>query len=105
MEIILLPVSAMLCWGLLCVNWELEDQSIKLDSILKKLDEIVKSMEQLEALETTDIPPCIRVQQSIQKSTLRDDIEKDHLSKELFIKNAPKSIGGMIQVPVVIKKE
>lgn len=71
----------------------------------KNLEGIVSYIVELEAIDTTDIPPCIRVQQSIEKTTLREDTIKDTLAKELLLENAPKSIGGMIQVPVVIDKE
>ena len=70
----------------------------------ERLEAIVLHMSKLGALDTKDTPPCIRVQKNLQKTTLRDDIVKGHISKEDFIKNSPKHIGGMIQVPVVIEK-
>mgnify|MGYP000294615031 CR=1 FL=1 len=71
----------------------------------ERLTTIIMHMASLETLETKDTPPCTRVQQETTKEALRDDICKDHLSKKAFLQNAPQSIGGMIQVPVVIEKE
>lgn len=70
----------------------------------EKLDAIALHINQLESLDTKDIPPCIRVQKNLSKSVLREDKPINDLSKEDFIKAAPKHIGGMVQVPVVIEK-
>jgi len=76
------------------------------EKVLKeRLETIVSHMESLEALDTKNTPPCIRVQQDSPKEGLRDDIPGNDLPKKFFLDNAPQSIGGMVQVPVVIEKE
>ena len=73
--------------------------------LLIKLKEIVGHISRLEGVDTDGVLPCIRVQQSLQLNPLRKDEIKDPLSRELFLKNAPKSVGSLVQVPVVIEKE
>lgn len=73
--------------------------------LLQRLRQVVDYIHLLDQIDTEHVAPCIRVQQSLQKNTLREDVVKDQLSKETFLKNSPAHIGGMIQVPSVIDKE
>lgn len=70
-----------------------------------RLASIVKHVASLDSLDTKNTPPCIRVQQDIPKDSLREDLCENSLSKKDFLDNAPQSIGGMVQVPVVIEQE
>jgi aspartyl-tRNA(Asn)/glutamyl-tRNA(Gln) amidotransferase subunit C len=36
--------------------------------------------------------------------SLRSDVVKDHLPREVFLANAPDQVGGMIRVPPVFKQ-
>ena len=75
------------------------------ESLREDLEKIISHMDRLKNFDTGVTPPCVSVQQSLKMSPTRKDEIKDPLEKELFINNAPKSVGGMIQVPIVIDKE
>lgn len=78
---------------------------IEIGNLLIKLKEVVAHISKLEDVKTNGVSPCIRVQQSLQLDPLRKDEVKDILDRELFLNNAPKSVGGLVQVPIVIEME
>ena len=83
---------------LCCIHCtEKEQQKLCLD--LKK---ILDYVEQLDELDTTNIPPCNSV--TAMTNLMRDDVVGETTPLESFIANAPDHIGGMIRVPPVIKQ-
>ena len=73
------------------------------DSLLKDLKKILSFIEQLQEVNTDDIPPCNQVLQEIS-NVFREDSVGQTLNRDVFLANAPSHIGGMIRVPPVIQK-
>ena len=73
------------------------------DSLLKDLKKILSFIEQLQEVNTDDIPPCNHVLQEIS-NVFREDSVGQTLNRDVFLANAPSHIGGMIRVPPVIQK-
>lgn len=72
-------------------------------TLLEDLRKILLYFEQLEEIDTTDVPPCNHVLEGMA-NVMREDVIGDVLSREIFLANAPAHIGGMIKVPEVIKQ-
>lgn len=66
------------------------------------LQKILSYIEQLDELDTKDVPACQQVI-SGACNVMREDEVKDVLSREVFLEDAPSQIGGMIRVPPVFK--
>ena len=73
--------------------------------LLQSLKRILDYMDLLNEVDTENVSTCNYVLKDMQKSVLREDIAKDHMSKEEFLANSPSHIGGMIRVPIVIKEQ
>ena len=73
------------------------------ESLLKDLKKIIDYFEQLNEINTDDIPPCDHVLADIY-NVEREDRVGPTLPRDLFLSNAPSHIGGMIKVPTVIKQ-
>lgn len=73
------------------------------DKLLSDLAKILTYFEQLEQINTDNVPPCNHVLADIV-NVMRDDVIGPTLSREKFLANAPaKPFAGMIRVPPVIK--
>jgi len=72
------------------------------DSLLEDLKKILVLFEQLEEINTDDVPPCNQVLEGMA-NVMREDIVVNIMPREDFLLNAPSQIGGMIRVPPVIK--
>jgi aspartyl-tRNA(Asn)/glutamyl-tRNA(Gln) amidotransferase subunit C len=66
------------------------------------ISSVLKYFDVLNAYETHDSQALYSVLEN-QTLPLRDDIQKETLSKEAFLKNAPSQVGGLIKVPQVLK--
>jgi aspartyl-tRNA(Asn)/glutamyl-tRNA(Gln) amidotransferase subunit C len=64
------------------------------------LDQILRYMEKLNELDTSDVPPALGVTE--EGSERRDDVEEPGLSSEEALANAPDSGQGHFKVPRVI---
>lgn len=73
------------------------------ESLLKDLKKIVDYIEQLQQINTEDVPPCNHVLEEMA-NVMREDVIGGVLDREAFLANAPSHIGGMIRVPPVIKQ-
>ncbi len=71
--------------------------------ILNSLQRILEYMGQLDEVNTEGVRSCNYVIPSMAKKKLREDEEKDLLSRDKFLNNAPDQIGGMVRVPPVMK--
>lgn len=73
------------------------------ESLLKDLRKILNYIEQLQEVDTENIPPCNHVLEGLA-NVMREDIVGEVLNREIFLANAPAHIGGMIRVPPIIKQ-
>ena len=67
------------------------------------MNNILDYMDLLNEIDTENVDELVNVHD--MKSSLREDIFEDSLSKESVIDNSPKSSKDYIQVPLVVKKE
>jgi aspartyl-tRNA(Asn)/glutamyl-tRNA(Gln) amidotransferase subunit C len=72
------------------------------DGLLRDLEKILSLFEQLQAIDTENVPPCNQVIEGMA-NVMRDDVIGAVMPREIFLANAPSQIGGMIRVPPVIK--
>ncbi len=73
------------------------------DAILIDLKKILEYIEQLQEIDTTDVPPCNHVLDMV--NVMREDEVGGLLDRDKFLANAPSHIGGMIKVPPVLKTQ
>jgi aspartyl-tRNA(Asn)/glutamyl-tRNA(Gln) amidotransferase subunit C len=73
------------------------------EALLKDLKKIIEYFEQLNEINTANVPPCDHVLADIQ-NVFREDEVGSSMPIELFLANAPDHIGGLIKVPTVIKQ-
>lgn len=66
------------------------------------LKRVLDHIEQLEEVDVSDLTPYSHVDEQ-GYDALRSDEVKEPLKREIFLKNAPDQVGGMIRVPTVIK--
>ena len=72
------------------------------EDLLKNLNNIIRYMDSLNEIDTSDVKPSSHVLESIYNVFREDEIEET-LSRDLFLANAPAHIAGMIRVPIVLK--
>lgn len=72
------------------------------DALLRDLEKILSLFEQLQGIDTENVPPCNQVIEGMA-NVMRDDVIGEVMPREVFLANAPSQIGGMIRVPPVIK--
>ncbi len=72
------------------------------ESLLKDLEKILKHIEQLENINTDNVPVCNHILEGMA-NVMREDRVGEVLNREVFLANAPSHVGGMIRVPPVIK--
>lgn len=73
------------------------------DALLNDLKKVIEYFEQLNEINTENVPPCDHVLADIYNVT-REDVVGEILPREDFLSNAPAQIGGMIKVPTIIKQ-
>ena len=73
-------------------------------SLLEDLRKILDYIEQLQQIDTENVPPCNHILESMA-NVMREDVVGELLNREDFLANAPSHVGGMIRVPPVIKRE
>lgn len=66
------------------------------------LKKILEYMDMLNEVDTSDVPPCTNVLESVI-NVMGEDLEGRPFDRELFFRNAPDHVGGMIKVPPVIQ--
>ncbi|WP_251554834.1 Asp-tRNA(Asn)/Glu-tRNA(Gln) amidotransferase subunit GatC [Neobacillus muris] len=66
----------------------------------KQLDEMITFAEQLNELDTENVPPTYHVLD--MKNVLRDDVPKPGLPREEVLKNAPDHQDGQFKVPAIL---
>lgn len=72
-------------------------------AILNDLQKILQYIEQLNEIDTENVPPCNHVLQMV--NVMREDEIGEVLDRESFLANSPSHIGGMIRVPPIMKSK
>lgn len=73
------------------------------ESLLNDLKKIIEYFEQLNEVDTDNVPPCNHVLEEMNNVFREDEIETP-MPRDVFLSNAPSQVGGMIKVPTVIKQ-
>lgn len=73
------------------------------EKLLKDLSAILAYIEQLNEVDTNDVPPCNIVLEDLG-NVMREDEIRTIMPRDKLLMNAPDQIGGMIRVPPVIKR-
>jgi aspartyl-tRNA(Asn)/glutamyl-tRNA(Gln) amidotransferase subunit C len=68
-----------------------------------ELTQILNHFEQLNQLDTEDVPPTDHVIPTV--NVLREDQSRPGLPREATLQNAPEHADGMFQVPRVVEAE
>jgi aspartyl-tRNA(Asn)/glutamyl-tRNA(Gln) amidotransferase subunit C len=76
----------------------------EVDLYTPQMDDIVKYIEQLNELDTTDIEPRLGGLTSEGESTqtLREDVPAGSLGQKAALEQAPSAVAGHFQVPKVL---
>lgn len=82
---------------------KLEFRSDEIEAFTKGLSDIIDMVEQLDEVDTTDIP--ITTHGFELKNVLRKDIAEKGTDRDLLFKNVKTAEDGMIQVPAMIDGE
>jgi aspartyl-tRNA(Asn)/glutamyl-tRNA(Gln) amidotransferase subunit C len=85
--------------GLCRIDCTEEEQT----TLLEDLKKILNYMDQLNEIDTNNVPPCNQVIAGMA-NVMREDEIGPVLNREVFLANAPSHVGGMIKVPPVIKQ-
>ena len=74
----------------------------KMDKLVADMQDLVVFVEQLNALDTSGIPPLMHMGDAY--NVLRTDEVQGSIAREEALKNAPDSDGTFFKVPKVIRK-
>lgn len=72
------------------------------DALLIDLKKILEYIEQLQEIDTENVPPCNQVLDNMANVT-REDVVGQTLDRDFFLANAPSHTAGMVRVPPVMK--
>lgn len=72
------------------------------EALLADLKTIVAYIEQLQQIDTADLPPCYHVLEDMH-NVMREDVIGETMPREVFLANASSQIDGMVRVPPIIK--
>ncbi len=73
------------------------------DMLLKDLQSILGYFDQLQEIDTSDVPACNNVLAEMS-NVFREDVVGAVLPRDVFLSNAPAHTGGLVRVPPVIAK-
>lgn len=71
-------------------------------ALLEDLKKILNYIEQLQQIDTANVPPCNHILEGMA-NVMREDEVGELLPREAFLANTASHIGGMVRVPPVIK--
>lgn len=84
-------------------NLELSDA--ELPKLARDIDHILEYMDQLNALDTSNVAPMAQVlYEAGETATLREDVERPSLANDIATQNAPQKGAGFFKVPKVIER-
>src|SRR5436190_565910 len=72
------------------------------EALLADLQKIIGYIEQLDEINTDNVPPCNQVLEEVT-NVMREDVVGGIMPRETFLGNAPSQVAGLIRVPPVIK--
>jgi aspartyl-tRNA(Asn)/glutamyl-tRNA(Gln) amidotransferase subunit C len=72
-------------------------------SLLEDLKKILSYIEQLQQIDTEEVPPCNHILETMA-NVMREDTVGEVMNRDEFLANAPAHVGGMVKVPPVIKQ-
>ncbi len=64
---------------------------------------IIDYFNMLNEVDTSEVPPAFEI--AHQANVLREDVVQPSMSREEFLKNAPKVAGSYVKVPTVLGEE
>jgi aspartyl-tRNA(Asn)/glutamyl-tRNA(Gln) amidotransferase subunit C len=73
------------------------------EALLRDLENILNFVDQLQEINTEEIPPSDHVLEEIF-NVMREDNVGQPMPREIFLSIAPSHVGGMIRVPPVFKQ-
>lgn len=73
------------------------------EALLQDLKNILSYIEQLNEIDTENVPVCNHVI-DIKENVWREDETGPCLPRDVFLSNAPAQVGGLVKVPPVIKQ-
>lgn len=71
--------------------------------LIKGIEDLLNYADQLNEVDTTDVPTCNFVLSEIQQNITRDDDNVSTMDTDLFLSNAPDQIAQMVKVPAILK--
>ncbi|MDR2833183.1 MAG: Asp-tRNA(Asn)/Glu-tRNA(Gln) amidotransferase subunit GatC [Streptococcaceae bacterium] len=80
---------------------KLEFAEEEISSFTNTLDRIIEMFEQLDEVDTTDVPFTSNVVNDI--NVLREDVPVKGMDRELLMKNVPEKENGFIKLPAVLE--
>jgi aspartyl-tRNA(Asn)/glutamyl-tRNA(Gln) amidotransferase subunit C len=85
-------------------NLRFSDEEVR--KLAHDLDGILKHMDKLNELDTSNVEPMAQVLYSAEETaTLREDRERPPLGDDLALANAPQKGAGYFKVPRVIERQ
>ena len=79
---------------------KLEFTDEELQKFTGQMDEIIKMVEQLGEVDTTDVPVTSTVTEEV--NVMREDVAVKGTDRTLLMKNVPEEKDGLIKVPAII---
>jgi len=73
------------------------------ESLLNDLEKILSYVDQLQEVDTENVPVCNHVLADMA-NVMREDSVGETIPREVFLALAPEHTGGMVRVPPVIVK-
>jgi aspartyl-tRNA(Asn)/glutamyl-tRNA(Gln) amidotransferase subunit C len=73
-------------------------------TLLHDMKEILKYIEQLNAVDTDHVSPCNTVLEHMTQTPERDDVAQATMSQKTFLDGAPAKTGAFLRVPPVLKQ-
>ncbi len=73
------------------------------EALLHDMKGILNYIDQLQTIDTENVAPCHQVLEGMV-NVMREDKVGTPLTRQAFLSNVPKSAGGLVSVPPVIKQ-
>lgn len=81
-----------------CIQCDPEEE----EKIARSLKKILDYVEQLDEIDTKDIPTFWSDNLSFTRQTLREDLPKNLLDHDTYLDNVSEKTAGMIRVPTIL---
>lgn len=72
----------------------------ELEKFTGQMDEIINMVQQLEEVDTTDVPVTMHVTDAVNR--MREDVAQKGMDRDLLMKNVPESQDGYVKVPAIL---